>query len=130
MGDPKTEAFLAARKAGVKIDRPVKLTEPALAKLITDGVYMLTYDGQGLQKAGPSNSNPDSTWYNFNIANTAGQTVGHFHIHPDKRKKCGYASGNMRLNDDSSFGSYLVGRATDWQWVGDWLRPTVSQKKD
>jgi hypothetical protein len=121
MGDPKKEAALAARKAGQKIERPVQLTAPAVSKLIQNGVYKLAYDGQGLQQAGASNSNPDSTWINFNITTTGGKKVGYFHIHPDKRKKCGYASGNLRIDDDSSFGNYLVGRATDWQWVCDWL---------
>jgi len=117
MGNPKQEAALAARKAGQKIEAPVQLTAPAVSKLISSGVYALSYDEQGVQKASASNSNPDSTWVNFDITTTGGKKVGYFHIHPDKSKKCGYASGNLRMNDDSSFGSYMVGRATDWQWL-------------
>lgn len=121
MGNPKHEAALAARKRGEKIEGPTLLTQPAVAKLLRDGLYTLEYDNQGVQKAGASNSNPDSTWVNFDISNGQGTKVGYFHIHPDKRKKCGYASGNLRMLDDSSFGSYMVGRATDWQWLCDQL---------
>ncbi len=119
MGDPKKDATLAARRRGEKIEAPIQLTSPAVAKLLSSGVYMLKYDGKGQQKAGPSNSNPDSIWVNFDICNAQGNVVGHYHIHPDKRKRFGYASGNLRLKDESSFGSYMVGRATDWQWLCD-----------
>jgi len=121
MGNPKQEAVLAAKKAGEKIEAPVQLTAPAVSKLISSGVYKLSYDGKGVQTASASNSNPDSTWVNFDILTTGDKKVGYFHIHPDKRKRCGYASGNLRIDDESSFGNYMVGRATDWQWLCDWL---------
>lgn len=90
-----------------------KLAVDSVAKFIADGTYVVTYNGNGLQQAGASNSNPDSTWYEFTIKNKGGNVVGEYHIHPYGVGK--FASGNLRIKDSSAFGNYMVGRATDWQ---------------
>jgi hypothetical protein len=94
-----------------------------VVKNIQGGVYKIVYDQAGLQHADSSNSNPDSTWYHFDIMNTAGQKVGYFHVHPDDRKKCGYASGNLRMFNASAASAQgrdqIIGRALDWQYLCD-----------
>jgi hypothetical protein len=96
-----------------------KLAVDSVAKFISDGTYVVTYDGTGLQQAGPGNSNPDSTWYEFTIKNKGGDVVGEYHIHPTGPGGKFFASGNLRIKDSSSFGNYIVGRATDWRPLCD-----------
>lgn len=112
----KQQEGLAARKSGTYV-APKQETPSSVATLINNGTYKLVYDGAGLHTAGPSNSNPDSTWYEFHIQTASGKTVGHYHVHP--RVDGSWASGNLRLNDGSSFGSYIVGRALDWVWLAN-----------
>lgn len=90
-----------------------KLAVDTVVKFISDGTYVVKYRGNGLQQASSSNSNPDSTWYEFDIKNKGGDVVGEYHIHPYGVGK--FASGNLRIKDSSAFGNYMVGRATDWQ---------------
>ena len=97
---------------GEKRERQPKLDKSAVETLIRDGLYKVTYDNQGLQKAGPSVSNPDSVWFNFNILNRNDGPVGYYHIHPTSFGR--FHSGNLRMLDNSSFGNYTVGQARDW----------------
>ena len=122
----KQNAALAARKKGIPIERPKQLTQIAVAKLIGDGVYSVIYDGEGIQKADASSSNPNSTWYAFDIKTASDKIVGEYHVHPRVGPGASYASGNLRLKDDSSFGQYIVGRATDWKWLCDDISKTLT----
>ena len=97
-------------------------TASAVKGEIDGGRYTVTYDGTGLQHAGPSNSNPDSTWYAFTVKGAAGKVIGEYHIHP---KAGGFASGNLKVPFGTSGFMSSVGRATDWQWLCDKVKSQV-----
>jgi hypothetical protein len=113
MGDERQEANLARRKSGKPMKLEPQLGQPAVALLISQGKYVVLYDGNGLQTSDSDAPGEKSTWYNFNITTVAGKAMGYYHVHP--KRSGGYASGNLRMNDSSSFGSYNVGRAWDWR---------------
>lgn len=85
--------------------------------MIITGQYRILYDGRGLQ------SGNGSTWYAFQIVAPDGKVIGEYHIHP--RRGGGFASGNLRLFANNSFGEVLIGRATDWQWLCDHVNGQV-----
>ena len=90
---------------------PEKLSNYSVCENFKNGLWVVKYDGQGLQQASVTTSNPESTWYNFIISNKAGDVVGNYHIHPSGIR---FFSGNLRILTNNSFGNYIVGQARDW----------------
>lgn len=83
-----------------------------------DREWILVYRKNGLQK---NNGYQKSEWYEYDILDKSDKVIGEYHIHPDRNKWCGYASGNLRLKCKGSFGSAVIGSARSWQDLCEWV---------
>jgi hypothetical protein len=97
--------------------RPIEVeNQTSVVSMIITGQYQIVYDGKGLVTW--KTASGTSTGYKFNVI-AQGKIIGEYHIHPNRNRRFPWASGNFRLFVDNSFGSALIGRATDWQWLCD-----------
>ncbi|MCO6456468.1 MAG: hypothetical protein J5I93_14320 [Pirellulaceae bacterium] len=122
MGEKKVEEWLPLQDEVSSSD--------TVTKLIRNGTYRVVYDGNGVQ-SNPSGPRSNLTWYAFDIIDQDNHTIGEYHIHPDQRKRCGFASGNLRLfykrvspgrgklPPSESKQSAAILTAPKWQWLCD-----------
>jgi len=102
--------------------------QTSIVSLIITGQYTFRYDKKGLKSS--RSGGRLTEWYAFEIIAPNGKVIGEYHIHPGRRKG-EYWSGNLRLwtsipsafdtQEGRDHGIVVIGRATDWQWLCDYL---------